>query len=62
MHTNNIHFRGEIRKYLYLFVENKSISNVLSEDMEYGKCPKFSYTHLSDKMAYADSVDQEGAV
>ena len=25
--------------------------------MKYGKCPKFSYTNISDKMTYANSVD-----
>ena len=25
----------------------------------YGKCPKISYTKVSDKMAYANSVDQD---
>ena len=27
--------------------------------LNYGKCPKISYTKLSDKMAYANSVDPD---
>ena len=28
-------------------------------DTHYGKCPKISYTKVSDKMAYANSADPD---
>ena len=34
--------------------------SVMKEQVhDYGKCPKISYTKVSDKMAYANSVDPD---
>ena len=38
---------------------NTEISMLNIEIPYYGKCPKISYTKVSDKMAYANSADPD---
>ena len=43
--------------YLMLYFKKTCIFEKLFK--LYGKCPKFSYTKMSDKMAYVNSVDSD---
>ena len=67
MSTHNICFYGELEKIIQELSSNTPPYQVLCVLYKYSKRPKISYTEVSDKMAYANSIDPdqtapEGAV